>query len=329
MADEGFIASNPVSPDDDKVVHFRTIKSGVNGRLVRLSTSADTIITRHGAPLGVSEILGQALALVSMMGTAMKFDGKLILQTKTDGLLDFLVVDYQTPGSIRGYVRYDKARLSSAETSKSSRDPAKLFGNGYLAMTVDQGSDMDRYQGVVELQGTGLAEAAATYFRQSEQLPTYLKLAVAQHFTAADEQTPARWMWRACGLMLQYVASAGGKDLSKPTEENIEPDLAGDDDENWTRARLLAETIEDHELLDPELSADELLYRLFHEEGVTVFDRAPVTVYCRCSRDKVHAFLSSFGGEQLADMQTPDGGVSVTCEFCNTVYSFSIAEISS
>lgn len=300
---------------DDAVWLFRTVKSRVSGRLVRLGSVADTVITRHATPDGVSEVLGQALALVAMMGSAIKFDGKLIVQTKTDGALDFLVVDYQTPGSVRGYVRYDKARVAATSASD-------LLGSGYLAMTIDQGPDMERYQGIVALDKNSLAEAAQTYFRQSEQLPTYLRLAVARHYHAADDQRPARWSWRAGGLMLQYVTSSGGHSSTGAAMSDVEPGLNGEDDEDWTRARLLAETTEDHELLDPTLSPERLLYRLFHEEGVRLEERLPMTAYCRCSREKVAGFLESFGPDQLIDMRTEDGSVTVTCEFCTQAYRF-------
>lgn len=306
-------------PGDDAVWLFRTERSRVSGRLVRLGPAADTIISRHATPDAVSNVLGQALALVAMMGSAIKFDGKLILQTKTDGILDFLVVDFQTPGAVRGYVRYDKERVAGLPAQNSGAT-AELLGSGYLAMTIDQGPDMERYQGIVALDKNSLAEAAQNYFRQSEQLPTYLRLAVARHYHAADETGPARWSWRAGGLMLQYVSPVGGRAPSESGGD--EPGLAGEDEEDWNRARLLAETTEDHELLDPTLAPERLLYRLFHEEGVRLEDRQPLHAYCRCSREKVASFLESFGPERLSDLQAEDGSITVTCEFCTKAYRF-------
>ena len=303
---------------DDIVLPFRTERSGVVGRLVRLGASVDSILSHHDVPDAVAQTLGEAVALTALLGTSLKFDGKLILQTKSDGILDFLVINYESPGRVRGYVRYDKKRF--AEAGGDAIAPGALLGEGHLAITIDPGEEMERYQGIVELSGTGLADAALTYFRQSEQLPSFISLAVARHYQAGE------WHWRAGGLMLQNLAREGGR-RAEPLDDDeflLDDD---DDDDAWERTRILASTVEDHELLDPTLEPERLLYRLFHEEGVRAMPRSPIEAYCRCSRERVAAFLQSFGADDLADMREPDGGISVTCEFCTKTYRFEPGEL--
>jgi molecular chaperone Hsp33 len=313
---------------DDIVLPFRTERSGVVGRVVRLGPAIDNILARHNAPEPISQTLGEAVALTVMLGTALKFEGKLTLQTKTDGLLDFLVVNFETPGRVRAYVRYDKKRLEGISSKGVTRDQGELLGTGYLAMTIDPGDEMDRYQGIVALEGESLGAAALSYFRQSEQLPTFLRLAVARHYEAGESGERGQWHWRAGGLMIQNLAGDGGKPRAPVEEEADEQRLPGEDDDNWERARILAATVEDHELLDPTLSPERLLFRLFHEEGVRTLRLTPVEAYCRCSRKRVEGFLRSFGTNDIADMREPDGSVSVTCEFCTTTYRFHPDELS-
>ena len=313
---------------DDIVRPFRTARSGVIGRVVRLGPTIDTILSRHNASEPISHTLGEAVALTVMLGTALKFEGKLTLQTKTDGLLDFLVVNFETPGRVRAYVRYDNARLDALISDGAGIDQGALLGAGYLAMTIDPGDDMDRYQGIVALDGESLGEAALTYFRQSEQLPTFLRLAVARHYVAGENGEPGQWRWRAGGLMIQNLAGDGGKPRAPVEEEADEQRLPGEDDDDWERARILASTVEDHELLDPTLSPERLLFRLFHEEGVRALPLTPVEAHCRCSRKRVEGFLRSFGAEELVDMREADGSVSVTCEFCTATYRFRPDELS-
>jgi len=311
---------------DDMVLPFRTERSGVIGRLVRLGGAVDTILSHHDAPVAVSQTLGEAVALTAMLGTALKFDGKLIVQTKTDGILDFLVVNFESPGRLRGYVRYDKARFAARGGGNDGLDEGALLGSGHLAITIDPGEEMDRYQGVVALDGCSLVEAAHTYFRQSEQLPTFIRLAVARHYQAGEGGAPGAWHWRAGGLMIQNLAGAGGKPGVSAMDED-DGYMLGEADDDWERTRILAATVEDHELLDPTLAPVRLLYRLFHEEGVRAMRPAPIEAFCRCSRERVEAFMRSFGADDLADMREPDGGISVTCEFCTATYRFAPDEL--
>jgi len=288
-------------PDDDLILPFQADQADVVGRLVKLGPTVDTILSRHDYPEPVSQLLGEAVALTALLGAALKFEGKFILQASTDGPVDLLVADYQVPGGLRGYARFSPERL--AELGPEGR----LLGEGHLAMTIDRGAETERYQGVVPLEGETLTEAADTYFRQSEQLPTFIRLAVARHYRAG---TSGAWTWRAGGLLMQKLTREGGRASASEFEE-----------EDWTRARALAETVEDHELLDPLLPPDRLLYRLFHEEQVRAYRAIPLESYCSCSRERVEELLRRFSAEDLADMVV-DGEVWVTCEFCNSRYRF-------
>ncbi len=309
--------------EDDIVLPFQTVRSRVTGRLVRLGETVDLILKRHDYPDGVSETLGEALALTALIGAGLKFEGRLILQTKSDGPLDFLVADFSTPGALRGYASFDKDRCAQVS---GDGEPA-LLGVGHLAMTIDPGGEMERYQGLVPLDKTTLSEAANTYFRQSEQLPTFIRLVVARERTGSDRDADGGWRWRAGGIMLQHVAHEGGRAAEEMAAAEERGSMLGEEDDDWQRVTILASTVEDHELVDPLLSPERLLYRLFHEEGVRVQEARKLTEYCTCSRERVFGFLKRFGRTELDDMHEPDGTISVTCEFCSTRYVFDPAEL--
>ena len=315
------VSRSQAQSDDDLVLPFRTVRSDVVGRVIRLGSVVDTVLSRHAYPEPVSHALGEALTLTAMLGSALKSEAqaKLILQTKTDGPLDFLVADFVAPGKLRGYANFDKADASLAET-KGRGDQGALLGKGHVAMTIDRGADKDRYQGIVSLDREPLVDAAHTYFRQSEQLPTFIRLAVARHYGRSGGDGAGSWRWRAGGLMIQQLPREGGKREDVSASED-------DDEENWNRARHLAATVEDHELLDPLLAPQRLLYRLFHEEGVVVTPAANLAAECRCSRERIHTYLRQFGAAELEDMREADGGLTVTCEFCSRKYRFSSADI--
>lgn len=309
---------------DDLVLPFGTVKSRVSGRIVRLGGSVDTVLSAHDYPPAVSEALGQALALTALLGNTLKPGGRLILQTKSDGPLGFLVAHYDAPGKLRGYASFDKSRWPGDAAAK---DQGVLLGKGRLAMTIDPGGEQVSHQGIVALDGGTLTDAAHTYFRQSEQLPTFIRLAVARHFIGRDAKGAQQWRWRAGGLIVQHVPSAGGEPRPDETPEERDARLHGEEDDDWVRVRLLASTVEDLELLDPALAPERLLLRLFHEEGVRVTPAAAITAECRCSRERIHGFLKGFSAAELNDMREPDGGVTVTCEFCSTKYRFDPGEV--
>jgi molecular chaperone Hsp33 len=308
--------------EDDLVLPFHLVAPGLNGRLVRLGSVVDTILTRHDYPEAVSHTLGDALALTALFATGLKFDsrftdGRFTLQTTTDGPVGFLVVHFDAPGRLRGYASVKPERAGEIPTD-SRGNQGVLIGNGHFAMTIDPGGDLDSYQGIVPLAGQPLLDAAHIYFRQSEQLPTFIRLAVARHFAGGQ------WRWRAGGLMLQHIPKLGGipQELSDDDAEAHDAGLSGEDDENWRRVKILAETVQDHELLDPTLAPGRLLYRLFHEEGVRVTPPVPLNAACRCNEERIRLFLSRFGADELSDMRESDGAVRVTCEFCTHSYRF-------
>jgi molecular chaperone Hsp33 len=318
----GHGGEGPAPAGDDLVLPFRTVKSDVVGRVVRLGPVVHSILSRHAYPEPVSHALGEALALTAMLGSALKDEAKLILQTKTDGPLDFLVAHFEQPGpmrgQVRGYANFDKGDAALAGT-RGRGDQGAMLGHGHLAMTIDPGGGRDRYQGIVGIDREPLLAAAHEYFRQSEQLPTFIRLAVARHYGPAGGSGPRSWHWRAGGLMIQQLPREGG--VRPPPTDEAE-DLADDDDENWNRARHLAATVEDHELIDPMLAPERLLYRLFHEEGVRVVPPTGLAEVCRCSRERIAMYLERFGPEELADLREPDGSIAVTCEFCSRQYRF-------
>ena len=311
-------AERPVSDlgRDDLVLPFQVAPLDIRGRLVRLGPAVDRILRQHRYPDPVSRLVGEATALAALLGSALKIDGRFQLQTKTDGLVDMLVVDFDAPDRLRAFARFDADRMAGALGRLS---PAELLGRGHLALTIDQGPEMSRYQGVVPLEGQGLEAAAHQYFVQSEQIPTLVRLAVAQNVTGEGTR------WRAGGLLAQFLPES--EDRRRRTDldpGDAPPGFVREsiEDEGWTEAKALAGTVEDHELVDPTLSSERLLYRLFHERGVAVFAPQALRDACRCSRERITGMLRSFTREERLDMIGPDGRIGVTCEFCGTHRDF-------
>jgi molecular chaperone Hsp33 len=306
---------------DDLVLPFEVKPLGVRGRLVRLGPTVNEILRVHDYPPAVSALVAEAVSLTAMLGSALKFDGKFILQTKSDGPIDMLVADYRGPGQVRAYAHFEAGTLADSQ----ARDEAALLGNGHLAMTVDQGPDMERYQGIVPLTRTTLAEAAHTYFAQSEQIPTRLRVAAGP---LIGRGRASQENWRAGAIMVQHLPAQGGPSPMRLSSGDApggsEEPLTEHDD--WVKARALLDTVEDHELLDPTLTPEELLYRLYHEDGVTVYPPIAIARYCTCSRERIGEILKQFSSEERDDMRQ-DGLITVTCEFCSTVYEFAGNEI--
>ena len=301
-------------PTKDTVMPFEVKPLGVRGRIVRLGPVIDDILQRHDYPPAVSALLAEAIALTAMLGATLKFDGKFILQTKTDGPVDMIVADFASPNGVRGYARFNREKLEALDAPTQQ----ELLGNGYLAMTVDQGSDMERYQGIVPLDGTTLADAADTYFRQSEQIPTRLRL-VSGPLLARGEKTTH---WRSGAIMVQHLPAEGGTSpIPFSSGDNPEGEEELPEDDNWVKAKLLLDTVEHHELLDPTLTTEELLYRLYHEDGVTVYPPSGIVRHCTCSAEAVEAMLRNFSAGDRNDM-IENGEIKVTCEFCSSEYRF-------
>ena len=309
---------------DDTILPFGVAALDLRGRVVRLGGVIDDILTRHDYPAPVSKLLGEAVVLTVLLGSTLKFEGRFILQTKSDGPVRMVVVDFATPNRIRACATFDRARVDAAIGAGETSSGA-LMGRGHLAMTIDQGPDMSRYQGVVPLDGGSLETAAHEYFRRSEQIPTRVRLAVAEEYrTGADG---LRRHWRAGGILAQFLPRAPGPDLDPGDAPPGTAPHALAEDDAWVEGRSLIDTVEDLELIDPAISSERLLYRLFHERGVRVFRSAELRAQCSCSREGVGAMLRSFSADDRAHM-VENGAISVTCEFCNATYRFAPGEIS-
>jgi molecular chaperone Hsp33 len=312
---------------DDAILPFAVKALDLRGRIVRLGATVDEVLAGHNYPTPVAKLLGEGIVLTIMLGSALKFEGRFILQTQSDGPVRMLVVDYTAPGTVRACARFDAERVAAAIAGGAAA-PGQLLGRGHLAMTIDQGPDMSRYQGLVPLEGGDLEQAAHEYFSRSEQIPTRVRLAVAEEFRAA-EGGPRRH-WRAGGILLQFLPNSPERarradldpgDAPPGTAPHVLPE-----DEAWVEGRSLVATVDDIELLDPALSSERLAFRLFHERGVRVFRATPVTAQCSCSRHGVANMLRSFS-EQDREEMVEDGRITVTCEFCSATYIFAPGEI--
>ncbi|MGV7029467.1 Hsp33 family molecular chaperone [Methylobacterium symbioticum] len=310
---------------DDAVLPFAVEALDVRGRAVRLGPAIDTLLRRHGYPEPVARLLGEAAALTVLLGSSLKFEGRFQLQTRTDGPVAMIVVDFEAPDRLRATARFDAEKVAALGAGPlRTRD---LVGNGHLAMTIDQGSAASRYQGVVALEGQSFEEAARQYFRQSEQIPTEVRLAVAEAVEGDGER------WRAGGLLVQFLPQSTDRarlaDLPPGDLPEGHVHLGADapEDDAWVEARSLVGTIEDHELVDPNVSSERLLYRLFHERGVRVFDRQEVRETCRCSPERVMGMIRSFTPQERRDMVADDGRIVITCEFCSRRYDLDPAEV--
>src|SRR5579885_3542570 len=315
------------TPADDIVTPFEVAKLDLRGRVVRLGPAVNRILARHAYPLPVAKLLGEAVVLAVMLGSSLKFQGRFILQTQSDGPVRMLVVDFTTPGKVRACARFDKSRVAAA-IAEGRADGGALLGRGHLAMTIDQGAEMSRYQGLVALTGGSLEEAAHEYFRRSEQIPTRVRLAVAEELRASADGPDHRW--RAGGMLLQFLPKKAERMRGPDLEPGDAPEgaaaHAAPADDAWIEGQSLIATVEDIELIDPDLSSERLLYRLFHEHGVRVFKASGVEAKCSCSREGVACMLKSFSKDDRSHM-IQDGVIAVTCEFCSTRYVFAPAEV--
>ncbi len=302
---------------DDIVLPFAVETLTTRGRLVRLGPSIDYLLKRHDYPESAARLVAEAVTLAVLLGSTLKLEGRFQLQTKSDGPVSMLLVDFDAPSNFRALARFDPARLAVAAQGQD------LLGRGHLAFTIDPGGDMTRYQGVVALEGQGLEAAAHHYFERSEQIPTLVRLAVGE--TVA----PDGRAWRAGGLIVQYLPAAGPGRRADfhpgDAPEGTEPHRV-DEDDAWIEAQALSATTEAHELIDPTLSAERLLYRLFNERGVRVFEPTALAAVCRCSAEGVDAMLRSFPPEEVRHMVGDDGMIGVTCEFCSTKRMFNPAD---
>ncbi len=315
------------APDaDDYVLAFALQKSRVRGRIVRLGDALDRVVRRHAYPEPVARYLAEAVCLAILLGTSLKLQGRFVLQSQTDGPLAMLIAEFTPPDAIRACARFDEQAIAAG--AQSGCDAGAILGRGHLAMTIDQGENMQRYQGIVALEGTGLETAAHDYFAQSEQIPTRIRLGVAQlrrpvcGRSDGDRPAGVKESWRAGGLLVQHLPRAGGRQEASGAgivRRTGDTHPVYDDGDAWDTAGALMNTIDDHELTDPEISAPQVLFRLFHEVGVEVFPPAPVREKCGCSARKIAAMLHRFEPDERHAM-VKDGRIGVTCEFCGADY---------
>jgi molecular chaperone Hsp33 len=292
------------SPYGDFVLPFDIAKSGVRGRLVRLDASSARALSAHALPEPAARVAGEVLALGALLGTALKLDGRLTIQTKGDGPLDLVTADYYGADEnrhrgVRGYARLDAARFEDLKAGAFD----KLAGKGALAITIEPRLGGQTYQGIVELSPEGIGASAETYFAQSEQLPTVIRLAAAPLYVAGD---PAP-RWRAGGMMLQMTPEAAKTGVASSSDD-------------WQRLSLLLKTVEDLELVDTSLSPETLLWRLFHEDEVRVEPPEPVIFRCDCDTGRIVQVLKSYAPEDRSGLADPDGIIRARCEFCGKTH---------
>ncbi len=285
--------------NDDLVAPFSLDNAPVRGRIARLGALAlDPILRRHDYPRRVAMLLGEALTLAALVQSLLKADGRLIVQAQGQGLVPLLVAEMSEGGALRGYARLaDGAAEALANEHRVA--PADLLGAGNLVMTLERGGDQPSYQGVVPLEGATLAQCAENFFRVSEQTDTRIALAVGE---VVGGEAP---LWRAGGILMQRVAGDAAR---------------GDTNEDWSRASILFSTVTDAELIDPDLPADRLLFRLFHEEGVRMADGASVRDLCTCDEERLTNVMKQFPADELRELVEPDGKLHARCQFCSREY---------
>lgn len=286
--------------DDNLLRPFRLERTALRGRLVRMGGLVDRVLTQHDYPEPVGKLLGELFVLTATFAGRLRVTGTLSLQVKSDGPVSLMLADCTDEGAMRGYAQFDAERVAAADSGLEG-----LLGQGHLAFTVAPRASSESYQAVVELAGETMTECMQTYFRQSEQLRTGLRVAVEQ---VKEDDRPR---WRAGGIMVQPLTEQIADALDQRQVR-----------ENWRRTMLYLSSVTDEELTDPGLAADGLLWRLFHEEGVRVFEPHELSFGCRCSRERVESLLRAFSDDQLEDMKEPDGQVTVTCQFCNFDFCF-------
>lgn len=295
-------------PDsDDNVTVFQLEGQPVRGRAVMMGKALNTALGQR-YPDVVARLLGEAMLISAIVAQSLKFDGRLVIQCHgtNEGAVSLLMSDCTTEGHIRGYARWDADALKELQLDNRNPGANDLLGGGTFSMTIDQGPDMDQYQGLAAIEGARLSDCAEHYFKQSEQIPTEIRLACGQ-----VQESGGAMEWRGGGLMIQKIA---------------EDKMRGDTDGAWDTARALFQTVTDAELLDPDLSQNDLLYRLFHEGGVRVVEVSPIEAKCKCSRERLENTLKSFEKSALEEM-AENGMIDANCEFCDTTYAFTIAEL--
>lgn len=295
--------------DDNVIQPFRLEKSNVRGRMVRLGDVLARMMQQHAYPPPVAAILSEVVTLCLLLSGMLKYEGVFTLQIKGSGPIRLLVADVTSAGEVRAYAGFDEAAVKKAAKRKkdTKNNYYHLLGRkGYMAFTVDQGSVDTRYQGIVELKGNSVVDAVQHYFTQSEQIKTSFMLAVH----------PQDGHWRTGGIMIQQLPEDGA---GKGAEE-----VSLDD---WTRAAMLLGTCTDGEIVSPVLATSDVLFRLFHEDGVRIYSPTHVRFKCRCTRDKVVNILRTIPRPELEEVCKKEGRVSIKCEFCSEEYVYTSGQL--
>ena len=316
MTGGGLAVSADRAPPTDLSIPFRLERANLRGRAVRLGPSIDAILLRHDYPPPVADLLGEGLALTAILAGTLKYEGIFTLQAKGDGPVGMLVCDVTSDGDLRGYAEVDRAAYAGLGTAGPEGPVPRHLGAGHLAFTVDQGPDMDRYQGIVELAGATLTECAQHYFRQSEQIETLLRLGVGR---------PDGGGWQASALMVQRLPLAGGFGKEPKADDSGHADEERRDDD-WRRIAILLGTVRNAEALAPEVDPAKLLFRLFHEDGIRIFAPQPLRDRCRCSDDRAESALRMLDAGDLKSMIV-DGIVTVACQFCSRIRRYDEAAL--
>lgn len=295
---------------------FMLYDGAVRGRLVRLNGVADTILDRHNYPPSVTKLLGEAMAAATVLADGLKFEGSFTFQMQGNGPVHTVVTDITNDRALRGCAKFDDEALGQvisqeSESSDSGNNVSlqQLVGAGHMAFTVDQGPDMERYQGIIEMQGASIGECIHQYFQQSEQLETAVKIVAGRSQDSAGDGD-----WQAAALILQRMPGVSGRE---PTEE---------DDDAWRTAVILLSSLTDAELLDSELTEEAVLNRLFGTVGGRILDKSDLAIGCRCSRERSAKILASFPVDEVMSM-AENGLVSMTCEFCEVDFEFTEEEL--
>ncbi|HVM37602.1 MAG TPA: Hsp33 family molecular chaperone HslO [Sphingomicrobium sp.] len=301
--------SRPLASDSIDVALGVTIPSrNARGRVARLGPVIDQVLANHGYPPVVERLLAEALTLTALLGALLKDPGgQMTLQAQTEnGAVDLLVCDY-LGGDLRGYIRHDPERLAEAGPNPSL---FALFGKGYLAITFDQPLTNERYQGIVPLEGNSLGDAAQSFFSQSEQIPSIVRLAASKK----DGR------WSAGGLLFQHLPEG---------EEGRERLHTRLDHPDWPHVAILAGSVRESELTDAELPLADLVWRLFHEEEeVRTLTPLGLTRGCRCDAEYVRSVIARFPAEEREAMVGDDGLIRVDCAFCSVSFPMTLAELS-
>ncbi|PWC34129.1 Hsp33 family molecular chaperone HslO [Azospirillum sp. TSO35-2] len=295
---------------DDFVLPFQIEASRLRGRTVKLGPAIDEILSRHDYPPTVARFLAETATLAVLLASMLKYEGIFTLQTKGDGPIRMMVADVTSVGDLRAFAQFDPEALAKAERDVEIAPAAALLGKGHIAFTVDQGSDTDRYQGIVELYGKTLTDCVQHYFRQSEQIDTGLSVSVDRATNPDGTFGP----WRTGGIMIQRL----------PQEQGL---VASDKEDDWRRAMVLMASITGDEMLSTDLTSADLLYRLFHEDGVRTYEGNALRFGCRCSRDRVETMLRGLPRDEVQELKIDDGRVEVTCQFCSTDYHFTDTDL--